>query len=615
MQPTRLRNINRRSVIVGLLILAFVTFRSVAAQPINNPSKISELAESPQWLALLHYHRANLNRWESLADDPKFFLTKDGKYSPEAELSEHLRRVKEPELRCQFVARYAWLSQQFNFAFDPLKECVDFSTWYGNIKPKALTLVFPSVFINNPASAFGHTFLRIDSPDGEPLTAYAANYAAATGGENALFYALMGIFGGYQGFFSVAPYYEQVKKYSDRESRDIWEYALSFSEAETTRVVQHLWELRRIAFDYYYFDENCSYHLLSLFDVARPELQLVDRFKGYVLPVDTLRAIIKKDGLVQDAKYRPAALTSLRHRLAVSDIALQKQAKAMIETNQATNDSSDPQERARVVELAQDYLGYLALKGKVSEDQSRALGYKLLVERSKIGKQDTFELPEAPEPSTGHDSLRLSLAAGALDGKGFYDLGLRPVYHSRTDPAEAYTLGSQLELGDLVLRQMHEDDLKLQRFDLVDIYSLSPRDTFVKPISWRLKIGTERRTPELGRVSALDLGFGQTYGDSQLIFYGLVGPSVEYADKFQDQNYQVNLQYSAGMMYAGKGWGLDLDADYSNSLAGNNYEYAQISLSPRVSIDKNSQLRLDLVEHYYDGDFQEEAKLLIEFFL
>ena len=34
-------------------------------------------------------------------------------------------------------------------------------------------------------------------------------------------------------------------------------------------------------FDYYYFDENCSYRLLELLEVARPGTELTDEFSHF----------------------------------------------------------------------------------------------------------------------------------------------------------------------------------------------------------------------------------------------------------------------------------------------------------------------------------------------
>ena len=60
------------------------------------------------------------------------------------------------------------------------------------------------------------------------------------------------------------------------ENRDVWEYELNLEPHEIERLLAHTWELGFTRFDYYFFDENCSYHLLSLLDVARPGVELTD---------------------------------------------------------------------------------------------------------------------------------------------------------------------------------------------------------------------------------------------------------------------------------------------------------------------------------------------------
>ena len=68
------------------------------------------------------------------------------------------------------------------------------------------------------------------------------------------------------------------------EHRDLWEYRLTLTPAELDRLVRHLWELLPTYYDYYFFDENCSYHLLALLEVARPGLRLTDRFHAWTIP-------------------------------------------------------------------------------------------------------------------------------------------------------------------------------------------------------------------------------------------------------------------------------------------------------------------------------------------
>jgi hypothetical protein len=76
------------------------------------------------------------------------------------------------------------------------------------------------------------------------------------------------------------PYYLKVREYSDLENRDIWEYELNLTPEEIDRLLMHAWELGPIHFDYYFFDENCAYHLLGLLEAARPDLTLTEGFAG-----------------------------------------------------------------------------------------------------------------------------------------------------------------------------------------------------------------------------------------------------------------------------------------------------------------------------------------------
>ena len=107
----------------------------------------------------------------------------------------------------------------------------------------------------------------------------------------------------YRGFFSTIPYYLKVREYRDIENRDIWEYRLNFTEHRVRRLLMHAWELGNASFDYYFFKENCSYHLLALLDYADPTLHLADEFLFWTVPADTVRVIASKPGLVSDIAY------------------------------------------------------------------------------------------------------------------------------------------------------------------------------------------------------------------------------------------------------------------------------------------------------------------------
>ncbi len=235
-----------------------------------------------------------------------------------------------------------WLKEKLDFDAQrlPQQPCERFWNWYRRINPAGVTLIFPTAYMNNPSSMFGHTLMRIDAPDQTEKTrllAYAINYGATTGNDGGLLFAVKGLTGVYPGYYSISPYYKKVREYSDLENRDIWEYQLRLSPEEVRRLLMHVWELRGIHFDYYFFDENCSYELLTLLDVARPSLGLAEEFTVYVIPVDTIR-VIKERGLVEQVTYRPAASTRLRHGASSLASPLQPLAKGLADRNVALED-------------------------------------------------------------------------------------------------------------------------------------------------------------------------------------------------------------------------------------------------------------------------------------
>ena len=275
------------------------------------------LAENNQWLYLNHYRIKPITGiQESYIDDPNFFISPEGKYSAKKELIASLQVFFNPEsrnkkneyYRCRYQARYDWLNNKLslNIPFDIDNNCPQFQLWYEAINPGSITLIYPTSYINSPSSMFGHTLLRVDPPANQQhadLVSWAINFGANINNdtEQDIFYAYRGLAGGYPGQFVVMPYHKKVKEYSKIENRDIWEYKLNLSQSETQFMVLHLWEINSSNFDYYYLDENCSFRLLELLDVARPNLHLSRSFPGSAIPNDTVRSIVESN-LVESKK-------------------------------------------------------------------------------------------------------------------------------------------------------------------------------------------------------------------------------------------------------------------------------------------------------------------------
>ena len=105
------------------------------------------------------------------------------------------------------------------------------------------------------------------------ILGYAIDFTAETGDDGGLVYIAKGTTGFYPAFFNLRPYYQQLKRYSDWENRDIWEYRLDVDQDQVDFLLMHLWELKDVEFPYYFFTKNCSYELLRLLEIGVADLR------------------------------------------------------------------------------------------------------------------------------------------------------------------------------------------------------------------------------------------------------------------------------------------------------------------------------------------------------
>lgn len=575
-----------------------------------------QLADTPQWHRLLHYRPGLLGGIESEADDPAFFTAPRGRHDPQQELEATLRAffstepwgLKEEPAQCAFVARYEWLSQQLSF--DPTRlprqECASFDTWYRGINPSGLTLVFPSSYLNNPSSMFGHTLLRVDAAQHDESTrllAYAINYGAETGSDNGVAFAVKGIFGGYHGTVGIGPYYQKVTEYSDTESRDIWEYPLAMTAPEIRRLLAHVWELRGVYFDYYFFDENCSYFILTLLDVARPELNLSSGLRGWVIPSDTLRRVSQQPGLVSQVVYRPSAGTRLWHLASQVSDSHQTEALALANGEQRVTDTTSgahaPQTAADILLLAHDYLRYEFLARRREHEASSPLAQQLLQARSAISEaQPNPPVPTPPvSPEQGHATAMFQLGAGRANEAGFVQLDLRPAYHDLLDNDDGYIRGAQIDFLRTSLRHYRAEDItRLNEFTLIEISSLSPRNRFFNPTSWRIKTGWERRilaNTEQAMSLRINGGAGITLRPTQqAMFFTLLNLGVDRHRLFKD-DYSPGYGLEIGaILQPAPNWKLLLRAQEMQYRENSQHHYTTLQLGQRITLGRQHALDL-----------------------
>ena len=518
------------------------------AAPEINPQRLQQLADDPYWISIGHYETGKFGGWRSYVDDRQFFLAEDGDSNPGAELSATVSAIYAPadlgnkHAQCVFPARTRWLQAQLQLNDLPKPDCAEFKDWYGDINPHSAVLIFPAAYLGSPSSMFGHTLLRIDQADvasnNTAMLSYALNFGAyIEGDDNSMLYAWRGLMGGYPGLFALVPYKDKLKEYSSLENRDLWEYQLNLTPEETGRMVEHVWELKQVRFDYYFFDENCSYRLLELLEVARPGLELTDSFPITAIPTDTVR-VVKQQNLIEQIDFRPSRERELIVSAESLNEAEQQWVKALAADSEQLNDPAflaQPVERqALIQDSAYRLLRYQA-NNQERDAAASARSYDLLKAINQNPPPELqFSRPELPEE--GHDSRTWLLGAGSRDNDAFAEYGLRMAYHDLHDNLSGFPLGAQIEIAQLKIRQYEDQHWQLQQLDFATIRSLTPRSELLKPTSWQVRGGFERvlgKSQNEVLVSHVSGGAGGTWalGDNALVF-ALGTARIEHNNEF-----------------------------------------------------------------------------------
>lgn len=511
--------------ILLLLICLFVSLPAMAEE---------DLAQSKEWLKLLHYKKQTFGGYKGLVSADKFYADEDGRYNPQKEMETEIRLFNaDDKIKCEFPARFELLKQK-GLVKGNLENCEEYQSFINDIQPKGITILFTDAFMSNPASLFGHTLIRIDTArKGSQMLAHGSNFGANSGTDSGPIFAFKGLVGLYYGGYVISPYWDVINTYNNIENRDIWEYHLNLSDKEQVMFVNHLYEMKNALIRYFFLSKNCSYMILELLESVRPELELTKDYNYWAIPLDTLKTIKEVPDLVDEINYRPARYTKLRAQIDAMNEAQYKAFYKGIKEHDYDMSELSEDEQPLVLETEYQYYQYIYTAGEMELKDYRKNSFAVLRRRSSMPPAPEIKL-EGKDPSLSHASFQVSLGGGVYNHKSFEQINIRPAYTALTDDNFGLIRGAGISVLETQIRYYNQTDKTvLERVTGLKIDSFVPASRIFSPWSYISDMNVHReynpQSEREGYVGEIIFGMGKTYALSDWFWlYGILNAKGQY---------------------------------------------------------------------------------------
>ncbi len=560
------------SLVGGAILFGLFFFGSPVFAQTSNPVYLSQ-----QWLKLIRYNKTS-SGYESEVDHDGYFFSKNGKESPQDEYLATIENFnknsslykdinKHPV--CTFPGRYIFL-KRMNVKLNPfdLNRCSDFNKFKDKIKLKTVSVIFSSFYINKPASAFGHTLLKLNSGNAlnSDLNSYSVDFSAQVTTSNGFLYGLYGMIGGFFGRFSLLPYFLKMREYNDLESRDLWEFELNFSSEDKELFLAHLWDMNLALFNYYYLSENCSYHILRFVDAVRPEWDLMSDLHSIVLPIDTLMPLINREGILKATYHRP----SLRRRVISKYEDLNSEQKILVSSSienlkMPNLKNKSNQEKAKTLDAMIDIMDYkhsddIFFDSK--NDKIKDFKSEVLLTRSQVNfvSNNSSELKiKKDKMNFGHYPRVFALGKTVGDIKRV-NFKYRSALHAIEEPNGDVYSDFSLEMNKLSFEfDEKTDEFYLDKYEFAHVLALRPILLVENKWSWEFSFGAKSDRVERHKVGTyLNVYLGPSFQYYSHLFYffvstefetifdkpsPFVGPQIGWIKKSDNLTLRLTLKY------------------------------------------------------------------------
>lgn len=582
-----------------LTIFLFFLHSPCSANAKVDEKRLNHLSLHPQWIAFLYYEEnidEERQRFSSSVDNPNFFLSPKGRFSPYEELNSLITNLNDENLLmstyCQFPARSKWASDELVLNITP-PQCPEYDRWKSELLNEEVSIVFATPYLDDPASFVGHTFLKFSNPStsGSELTTGTLNYSAQIPpGINSVSYLTKGINGGFWGVIKSEKMFVSYRRYAHDEQRDLWEYKLNFTRKELAVLIAHAWEIKGKTFKYHYFNENCSYRLIGLLRAASPHTIHTTDFERLAIPIETLKYVSRR-GLVKSTKHWKSPL-----RLILEDI--DHMDRKTIDTIKKLAFQKNPvklpiwllkkptAKQNEVLVVLHRYIGYLIESNKISAQLGGNKIFEIIqllsenkLEQSLVAKPYNDKFSEYDNPLNSHSPSRITVYSGYTPKEnGVAMLGFRLIGHDSRDHQSGYIRGNEISFleGELYFNSHSQ---RLKKITLLKSRSEPISTNLIPRPSWEFEINVEN-------ISINDRENQSTITPQIIGFRGItIGKPDHYASvKFGGKILHYTPEKKPTKIFAG----IKLSTVYSSS--GLNYsidfEYLQDPYNPKISTQK-----------------------------
>lgn len=522
-----------------LLLMSIICLISLFGDEYSfkNNFNLNSILKTKEWNQLLYYKNGI-----SEVNDKKFFLSENGQTSPKEELLATLNNYSQENVNdnsavCLFPARYLFLSKYVKLNnYKKINEnCTKLNKWEFLNKTDSISLILVSGYVSNPASTFGHSFIKLNTKDND-LFSSSINYGALVpNNEGILKYIMKGLTGFYEAGFSDKYFYTQDLAYTDTEFRDMWEYKLNLTKDEQDLILLHIWEIVGKKYDYYFLNKNCGFRVTEVLNLVS-KTNLLDMSHLWFLPIETFQELESKEpGLIKEVNFIPSNKRIFNEYFSKLNDNQKNITKQILFTNFSDNailNNLEEDDKIKILDfLILYYKQSLTIdnSNKILEDAKQ----KALIERFKYRVSNSEPLVlktiNSPAMNTNPIDIELSTGYGSTE-KEFLAISFSPYKQS--------SLGiSNLDFDNLTALDgrigINNEGVFLDKFDLIKINKINLDDNNLMnefKYNWAVHIGIELFNDKRKHFANFGIG-NNIYRNNSFLIYSFLNGSIN------DSNY------------------------------------------------------------------------------